>query len=90
MLPPWNILRKQYIPGSFHLYFNNTSLFVATNHLFNVKRERYLNNILIFHHMLLKMPDIFLDPYGKGTFFPAKCVPSWEQRSRVLYTCHAS
>ena len=54
--------------------------------LFNVKREPYLNNILIFHHILLK---IFLDPYGKGTFLPAKCVPSWEQRSLVPYTCYA-
>ena len=35
------------------------------------------------------MQAICQDPYGKGTFLPAKCVPSWEQRSRVPYTFQA-
>ena len=43
----------------------------------------------MFTLLLQKIPFMFLFLHWKGSFLPARCLPSWERRSRVPYTFQA-
>ena len=48
-----------------------------------------MHKFLIFPLLRLKIPFHFLVHHCKCSFLPARCLPSWEQRSRVPYTFQA-
>jgi hypothetical protein len=48
-----------------------------------------MHKFLILPLLRLKIPFNFLVHHCKCSFLPARCLPSWEQRSRVPYTCQA-